>query len=296
MLVLPLLPVMAITFSGSDCSVVRGQRLIASERVGNTDQGESFRRRAFPTLLDHRADRAALAGLLDELVPVEIFAAQRHEEIARLQRSRIGADPRNRCLRRRRPRASRRANLAIWRSESGSMIQNSSGRFSRALPRHLDVVERHGVIGEFLVGFVAFAGDQNDVARLRQLDGARDRFRAIGNFLVVIRAKTLFDFGDDRVGIFFPRIVRSDDAVIGILIDHAAHERALLPVAIAAATENDDETPRRKFAQRLEDIEQRIVRVRVIDKDLELPLRRNCFEAARAPGEIATGSESLRAS
>ena len=36
----------------------------------------------------------------------------------------------------------------------------------------------------------------------------------------------------------------------------------------------------RKFAQRLEDIEQRIVGVRVIDKDLKLPLRRNGFETA----------------
>ena len=62
--------------------------------------------------------------------------------------------------------------------------------FQRAT-RDLDVVERHRVIGEFLVGFVAFAGDQNDVARLRQLDGAGDRFGAIGNFLVVSPSENL---------------------------------------------------------------------------------------------------------
>ena len=63
------------------------------------------------------------------------------------------------------------------------------------------------MIGKFLVGFVAFARDENDVAGLSQLDGARDRFRAIGNFLVVIRAKTFFNLGNHRIGIFFPGIV-----------------------------------------------------------------------------------------
>ena len=37
--------------------------------------------------------------------------------------------------------------------------------FERAA-RDLDVIERDGVIGEFLIVFVPFAGDQNDVARL----------------------------------------------------------------------------------------------------------------------------------
>ena len=76
----------------------------------------------------------------------------------------------------------------------------------------------HGVIGEFLVGLVALAGDQDDVARLRQRDRARDRLRAVGDLFVAIGAKSLFHFGDDRVGIFLPRIVGGDDAVIGILI------------------------------------------------------------------------------
>jgi hypothetical protein len=67
------------------------------------------------------------------------------------------------------------------------------------------------------------------------------------------------------------------------LIDHATHERALLPVAISAAAENDDETPRRKFAQSFKDVEQRIVRMCVIDKDLKLP-----DAAASAAIEFAT--------
>ena len=40
-------------------------------------------------------------------------------------------------------------------------------------------------------------------------------------------------------------------------------------------------SPRLKFAQRLEDIEQRVVGVRVIDKNLKLSFRRHGFESAR---------------
>ena len=45
--------------------------------------------------------------------------------------------------------------------------------------------------------------------------GARNRLGAVGNFLVVIRAKTFLDVGNDRVRIFFARIVGRDDGVIG---------------------------------------------------------------------------------
>ena len=62
-----------------------------------------------------------------------------------------------------------------------------------------------------------------------------------GNFLVMSRAKSFLDLGNDRVRIFLARIVGSDDGVIRILIGHPAHERTLLPVAIAAATEDDNE-------------------------------------------------------
>ena len=42
-------------------------------------------------------------------------------------------------------------------------------------PRDLNIVEWHGVIRELLIVFVAFARDQNNVARLRQLNGAVNR-------------------------------------------------------------------------------------------------------------------------
>ena len=80
-------------------AVVRGQRLITDQGVGDADQGEAGRRRALPILLDHGPGRAALDRLLDKLVAVEVVAAQRDEQIARLKRARVRADPRDRCLR-----------------------------------------------------------------------------------------------------------------------------------------------------------------------------------------------------
>ena len=43
-----------------------------------------------------------------------------------------------------------------------------------------------------------------------------------------------------------------------MLIGHSRHQRPLLPVAIAAATEDDDQPMRLEFAQSLQDIEQRV--------------------------------------
>lgn len=53
--------------------------------------------------------------------------------------------------------------------------------FNRATG-YLQVVERHGVVGKFLIGLVAFARDDHDVARLRQGNGARNRGGAIRIF------------------------------------------------------------------------------------------------------------------
>ena len=62
---------------------------------------------------------------------------------------------------------------------------------------------------------------------------------AIGDLFVALGAKAFLDFVDDRVGIFLPRIVGSDDAEVGVLIGSVRHERPLGAVAIAAAAEDD---------------------------------------------------------
>src|SRR5205823_13126303 len=92
--------------------------------------------------------------------------------------------------------------------------------------RDLNIVERDGVICEFLIIFVTLTGDQNDVARPRQLNGAINGLSAIDNFFVVSRSESLFDLGDDRIRIFFARIVGGNDGVMGMAIDCLGNQRA----------------------------------------------------------------------
>src|SRR5947209_717982 len=113
--------------------------------------------------------------------------------------------------------------------------------------RDLNIIERNRAIGELLVSFVSFACDQDNVARPGQLDRAGDRGRSIDNFLVLLQSKTFLDFGNNGGWIFFARIIGSDDGVIGISLHDLGHERALLPIAIAAATEDDEQATGIKF-------------------------------------------------
>jgi hypothetical protein len=89
------------------------------------------------------------------------------------------------------------------------------------------------------------------------------------------RAKTFFDLGNDSVRIFFARIIRCEDRVISMSIRNFTHERTLLPVAIAPAAKNHNQTIWSEFPQRFENVAERVRRVCVIDEDLKLSLRWN---------------------
>ena len=89
--------------------------------------------------------------------------------------------------------------------------------------RNLNVVKGNGVIGELLIFFVAFAGNQDQVARLRHRRGTSNCFRAVRDFLLMGRAKSFLDLVNDRVRIFPARIVGGNDGVIGQFIGHACH-------------------------------------------------------------------------
>src|SRR5437667_1266286 len=110
--------------------------------------------------------------------------------------------------------------------------------------RDLDIVKRDSVIRELLIIFVSLACDQHNVARACERNGAVDGLGAIDNFFIAIRAKSLFDLGDDRVWIFLARIIRGDDGVVSKAICHLGHQRALLPVAIAAGAKNGNQAMR----------------------------------------------------
>src|SRR5947208_11896477 len=147
--------------------------------------------------------------------------------------------------------------------------------------RDLNIVERNGVIRELLIVFVPLAGDQNNVVRPCQFNGAINGLSAIDNLFIVSRLKSLFYLGDDRVRILFARVVGGNDGVVGMTIHYFGHQRALLPVPIAAATKNRNQPMRLKLAQSFENIPKRVGRMGVVDENLKLPPGRNQFQASR---------------
>src|SRR2546430_11335170 len=117
--------------------------------------------------------------------------------------------------------------------------------FNRA-SRDLDIIERDRVVPELLISFVPLTGNQHNVARSRERNSTIDCLGAIDDFFIPIRTKSLFDLANDGVWIFLAGIIRGDDGVLSKAICHLGHERALLPVAIAAAAENRNQALDRK--------------------------------------------------
>src|SRR5437773_10952971 len=103
--------------------------------------------------------------------------------------------------------------------------------FDRA-SRDLDIVERDRVIAELLIIFVTLARNQYNVSWTRERNGAINRLGAINQFFVPIRAKALFDLGDNRIRMFLARIIGAEYGIISGAICHLGHQRALLPVTI----------------------------------------------------------------
>ena len=79
--------------------------------------------------------------------------------------------------------------------------------FDRAA-RDLNIIERHGVVREFLISLVPLARDQDDVARLGDFHRASDRLGAVRNFFIMIGTKAFFYLGNNSVWILLARIIR----------------------------------------------------------------------------------------
>src|SRR5215469_15719463 len=152
--------------------------------------------------------------------------------------------------------------------------------FDRA-SRDLYIVEWDSVVCELLIIFVSLTGDQHDIARLCECDGATNRLCSIDNFLITIRMEAFFNLRDNHSRVLFAWIIGSDNRVIGVPIRHLAHQRTLLPVAVAAAAKNDDEPMGFKLAESLKNISQCVRCVRVVDENPKLPLCWNPFEPSR---------------
>src|SRR5947207_1626101 len=141
--------------------------------------------------------------------------------------------------------------------------------------RDLDIVEWDRVIAELLIIFVSLARNQYNVSRSSECNSAVDCLGAINHFFIPVRTKSFFDLGDDRVWIFLARIIRRDDGVVSQAIGHLSHQGTLLPVAIAAAAKNGNQTLRFEFPERFQNVAEGVGRVRIIDENLELSLRWN---------------------
>ncbi len=110
-------------------------------------------------------------------------------------------------------------------------------------------VEEYFFVGEgdffaldFLVGFVAFTGDQEDVVGLRQFDCQEYGLFSVGFNEVVVEGLSAFDhFLDDVEGVFVSWVVAGEDSEVCQLCCDCAHFGSFLGVAIAAASDDHDE-------------------------------------------------------
>ena len=127
------------------------------------------RRRATSAAAAPRAER-----LRHEVVAVEALAAQRDEQVARRERAAVGGDARERARWRRRTRPPTRARRPSRGPSCGAL--QSRERRRRAT---CGVGERMAHAGDLLVGLVALAGDQHDVARRAPRDRGGDRRCAV---------------------------------------------------------------------------------------------------------------------
>ena len=140
--------------------------------------------------------------------------------------------------------------------------------------RHVAIAERMAAAGDLLVGLVALAREQHDVAGARLVHRGEDRHLAVLDRLGRAAGNAREHLLDDRVRILAARIVAGDDHVVGEPRGRRAHERALAGIALAAAAEHADQARARAppRAQRLERLLERIRRVRVVDDHEREPL------------------------
>ena len=135
-----------------------------------------------------------------------------------------------------------------------------------------------------LVGLVALARDHDHVARRGVRHGAPDGLGAVvddGGGVGCVKPGA--DLGEDPLGVLRARVVVGEDDAVGAALGDAAHERALLAVAVAAAPEDAGERRRRRhhLADRREDVVERVRRVGVVHDGDGAVVGAERFEAAR---------------
>ena len=136
---------------------------------------------------------------------------------------------------------------------------------------HFYIVEWIRTFARDLHLLMAFAGQQDDVSGTRFADGERDGFAPVGFDSILGASFLQADQGivNDGAGIFTPRIIRGEHDEITATPGGLAHQGTLGAIAIAAATEqrNDSRSgagARNKFTSERGQIAECIVGVGVI--------------------------------
>ena len=164
----------------------------------------------------------------------------------------------------------------------------------------LPVVERHLRVPIDLRGLVALAGDDDDRARVRELDALRGSPRAGPRSSGTSSRPRPPGRPRPRAGSpsgFSERgIVGGRDRDVGEAARDLAHRRPLAAVAVAAAAEDQDDLAVRQLAHRREQPLERVGRVRVVDEDrVRLP-GLDALEAARHVRDAARARRRRRTS
>src|SRR5262245_5950830 len=137
-------------------------------------------------------------------------------------------------------------------------------------PRDLAVVERQHVGAHDLIGLVTLPGDDHRVAGLGPAERGTDRARAIGLGREAARlstgaARADHDLVDDRLRPLRARVVGGHPHLIAEPRRDLAHDRPLGAVAVAAAAEDDGESPARELAGGGQHPLERVGRVGLVD-------------------------------
>src|ERR1051325_1037029 len=100
---------------------------------------------------------------------------------------------------------------------------------------------------------------------------------------------SLFCVAKNLVWIFGARIVGSQDYHIAQRSGRFTHRRALAAITISATAKQRDDSPLSYFTRRSENIQQRIIRVRVIDDDCEIAIVRHTLKSSGGASAFRQG-------
>ena len=117
-----------------------------------------------------------------------------------------------------------------------------------------------------LTGFVAFAGDQERIARIEKPDPVLDRGAPIAD---IHRARAPREhLGADGGRFLRTRIIIGDDHDVGVAGGDRPHFRTFARIAGPAAAEHEHDAPRRMRARGAQKHVQAVGSVRIVDENV----------------------------